>query len=45
MNLFKDLNKKGKTIIVVTHNLNLVKYASKVLKIRDGKLESGKIRK
>jgi len=39
MNLFKEMNKKGKTIIVVTHNLNLVKYASKVLKIRDGKLE------
>ena len=39
MNLFKELNKKGKTIIVVTHNLNLVKYASKVLKIHDGKLE------
>jgi len=39
MNLFKDLNKKGKTIILVTHDLNLVKYASKVLKIRDGKLE------
>jgi len=45
MNLFKDLNKKGKTIIVVTHNLNLIKYASKVLKIRDGKLEGGKIRR
>jgi len=39
MNLFKDLNKKGKTIILVTHDLNLIKYASKVLKIRDGKLE------
>ncbi|MBY9021674.1 MAG: hypothetical protein KGD67_11495, partial [Candidatus Lokiarchaeota archaeon] len=39
MKLFKELNKKGKTIIVVTHNLNLIKYASKVLKIRDGKLE------
>jgi len=45
MNLFKELNKKGKTIIVVTHNLNLVKYASKVLKIRDGKLEDRKSRK
>ncbi len=42
MNLFKELNKKGKTIIVVTHDLNLVKYASKVLKIRDGKLENRK---
>ena len=39
MNLFNDLNKKGKTIILVTHDLNLVKYASKVLKIRDGKIE------
>ena len=45
MDLFKELNKKGKTIIVVTHDLNLVKYASKVLKIRDGKLEGGKIKK
>ena len=45
MNLFKELNKKGKTIIVVTHNLNLVKYASKVLKIRDGKIENRKTRK
>ena len=45
MNLFKELNKKGKTIIVVTHNLNLVKYASQVLKIRDGKLEDKKRKK
>jgi len=42
MNLFKQLNKKGKTIILVTHDLNLIKYASKVLKIRDGKLENRK---
>ena len=42
MNLFKEMNKKGKTIIVVTHNLNLIKYASKVLKIRDGRLEDRK---
>ena len=40
MDLFKELNKKDKTIILVTHDLNLVKYASKVLKIRDGKLEN-----
>lgn len=39
MNMFNDLNKKGKTIILVTHDLGLVKYASKVLKIRDGKIE------
>jgi len=39
MELFKQLNKQGKTIIVVTHDLNLTKYASKILKIRDGKIE------
>jgi putative ABC transport system ATP-binding protein len=36
--LFADLNKKGKTIILVTHNLDLVKYSQKVLKISDGRI-------
>ena len=36
--LFIDFNKKGKTIIIVTHDLDLIKYAGKVLKIRDGKI-------
>jgi putative ABC transport system ATP-binding protein len=39
MNIFTDLNKKGKTIILVTHDLDLTKYATKVLKLRDGRLE------
>ena len=44
--LFIDLNKKGKTIILVTHNLNLIKYAQKVLKISDGKIiEQRKIKR
>jgi putative ABC transport system ATP-binding protein len=36
--LFTDLNKKGKTIILVTHNLDLIRYAQKVLKISDGRI-------
>lgn len=45
INLFVNLNKKGKTIILVTHNLDLIKYAGKVLKIRDGKIiEQKKLR-
>ena len=36
--LFTDFNKKGKTIIIVTHDLDLLKYAQKVLKIKDGKI-------
>jgi putative ABC transport system ATP-binding protein len=38
MKLFTDLNKKGKTIILVTHNLDLIKYVQKVLKISDGRI-------
>ena len=39
MELFKNLNKEGKTIILVTHDMGLLKYASKVLRICDGKVE------
>jgi len=39
MELFKELNKQGKTVIVVTHDLDMISYAQKVLKMRDGKLE------
>ena len=39
MKIFTDLNKKGKTIILVTHDLDLIKYATKVLRLRDGKIE------
>lgn len=38
MKLFVDLNKKGKTIILVTHNPDLIKYVQEVLKISDGKI-------
>ncbi len=38
MKLFINLNKKGKTIILVTHNLDLIKYVQKVLKITDGEV-------
>ena len=38
MNLFRELNKKGKTIILVTHDPNLIKYGNKILNIVDGKL-------
>ncbi len=38
INLFIELNRKGKTIILVTHNLGLIKYAQKVLKIQDGRI-------
>jgi len=37
--IFADLNNEGKTIILVTHNLELAKRTKKIIKIRDGRIE------
>lgn len=36
MEILKDLNNEGKTIIMVTHDPDITKYASKVIKLKDG---------
>ncbi len=38
MSLLKELNKQGKTIIMVTHDADLIKYATKVIRLKDGVL-------
>jgi len=38
MKLLSDLNKKGKTIILVTHNPDLTKLADRIIRLKDGKL-------
>lgn len=38
MRLLKELNKQGKTIIMVTHDADLIKYATKVIRLKDGVL-------
>lgn len=40
--LFKELSKKGTTIIVATHDKNLAKIANKIYELKDGKID-GKI--
>ncbi len=37
--------REGKTIIIVTHDLDLVKYATRVVYIRDGEIEKIEVRK
>ena len=37
--LFKELNKQGHTIIIITHDLNVAEEAKRVVRIKDGKLE------
>ncbi|MFH1545062.1 MAG: ABC transporter ATP-binding protein [archaeon] len=39
MKLFEDLHKKeGKTVVVVTHESDIAKYAERVIELRDGKI-------
>jgi len=38
MKLLCDLNKKGKTVILVTHNPDLTKLANKIIRLKDGRL-------
>jgi putative ABC transport system ATP-binding protein len=39
MNLLSDLNEKGYTIIMVTHNMEEAKKARRMIKIRDGQVQ------
>ena len=43
MKILKDLNDKGTTIIIITHNDEIAKLSRRVVRIHDGKIESDKI--
>ena len=38
MDLLKQLNRDGQTIVMVTHDLKCAKYASKIIHLEDGKI-------
>ena len=38
MNIFKKLNKEGKTIVMVTHNQEMAKQAKKIIVLKDGRI-------
>ena len=38
MNLMKDLNSQGHTIILITHDLEIAKQAKRIIRIQDGRL-------
>jgi len=42
MDIFSKLNRKGKTIIMVTHEESIAKYAGRIIIIRDGKIVEDK---
>jgi putative ABC transport system ATP-binding protein len=41
MSLLSDLHEEGKTIIMVTHDMNIARYASRICTMRDGVLTEG----
>ncbi|WP_245189524.1 ABC transporter ATP-binding protein [Lunatimonas salinarum] len=43
MDLFQELHQKGNTIIMVTHEDDIAHYAHRVIRLRDGLVESDKI--
>jgi len=38
MELMSDLNRKGTTIIMVTHDANIAAYSRRTIKIADGRI-------
>ncbi|MCX5793648.1 MAG: macrolide ABC transporter ATP-binding protein, partial [Elusimicrobia bacterium] len=40
MALLKELNRSGLTVIMVTHDLNLAKLASRIIRMKDGVIEN-----
>ena len=43
MELFNKLHKEGKTVILITHDLNLVRYGERIVILRDGKVSNEKM--
>lgn len=45
MKAFQELNRKGHTIVIITHEKEIAQYAGRVISIRDGVIEKDEIKK
>jgi putative ABC transport system ATP-binding protein len=41
MNLFEELNAEGRTIIMITHDINIARHSKRIVSILDGRLSEG----
>ena len=42
MELFKSLNKQGRTVVIVTHDPKIAEQCDRIIEISDGRIVSGK---
>jgi len=40
MGLFEEIHKAGNTVILVTHELDIAQHAHRIVRLRDGLIES-----
>jgi putative ABC transport system ATP-binding protein len=45
MDLFEDLHSKGNTIIMVTHEEDIAQYSHRIVRLRDGLIETDTLNK
>jgi len=45
MQILKDINKEGVTVIVVTHEMDIAKMTNRIINIKDGIVKHDRINK
>jgi putative ABC transport system ATP-binding protein len=43
MRLFDDIHQAGNTLVVVTHEEEIARHAHRIIRLRDGKIESDSV--
>ena len=43
MNVFKELHNKGKTVIIVTHDMGVAEQCERIIEIADGRIQQERL--